>query len=286
MSNQELKQKIDQLKGSKSEEDRKACIPLLKEFLEMNPNDPVTWYDLAGCFDFCGLEKDAEPCYRKTYELGWQLLPKSEQAGFFVGFGSTLRNNLKFSESENILADAVANFPNYPALKCFLAFTLYSNGKFQEASKTLFLSTLEMPEKTFAGYEGAIKWYVENLSSHPPVTKLNSIIFHTSNLTSLRDFYENHFGLKVGTFEKNGQPVPDCSESYVNYQMNGMLLCFEQEDGRCDLGTVVLNVESLPEFKERLTTSKIPVSGDVNKWLKVKDPDGRTIILEAEWSKR
>lgn len=171
MMNQELVQKINKLKDSKSEEDRKICIPLLQEFLKENPNDPVAWYDLAGCFDFCGFEKEAEPCYWKTYEIGWQKLPISEQAGFFVGFGSTLRNNLKFSESERVLKDAIVHFPTYPALKCFLAFTLYSDGKFQEASKILFQATLDMPEKSFDGYERAIKWYVDNLDTQPEVLK-------------------------------------------------------------------------------------------------------------------
>lgn len=166
-----MKEIIDQLKDSKSEDDRKACIPLLQEYLKENPGDATAWYDLAGCFDFCGFEKEAEPCYRKTYELGWKQLPQREQASFFVGFGSTLRNNLNLSESETILKDAIANFPGYPALKCFLAFTLYSKGQFQEASQILFQSTLEMPEKAFDGYEKAIKWYVENLDAHPKVVE-------------------------------------------------------------------------------------------------------------------
>ncbi len=168
---EDIRNTIDRLKDSKSEEDRKTCIPLLQKYLTAHPDDPVAWYDLAGCFDFCGFEKEAEPCYWKTYELGWQKLPTSEQASFFVGFGSTLRNNLKFSESENVLREAIQNFPKYPALKCFLAFSLYSSGQFQEASQVLFQSTLDMPEKSFDGYERAIKWYVDNLDSYPEVVK-------------------------------------------------------------------------------------------------------------------
>jgi len=161
------KELIDQLKDSSSEEDRKKCIPLLQEYLKEHSQDAVAWYELACCFDFLGFEKEAEPCYGKTYELGWQQLPATEQAGFFVGFGSTLRNNLDFVRSEKILTDAIVHFPNYPALKVFLAFTLHSQGKFRKASEALFTSTVEMPEKAYDGYERAIKWYVENLSTHP-----------------------------------------------------------------------------------------------------------------------
>lgn len=158
---------IDQLKDSKSEDDCKKCIPLLQEYLKDNPQDAVAWYDLAGCFDFCGFEKDAEPCYWKTYEIGWQALPSHEQAGFFVGFGSTLRNNLDLANSEKILREGILNYPQYPALKVFLAFTLHTQGKLQEATQELFNSALQMPEKSFDGYERAIKWYVDNLHNHP-----------------------------------------------------------------------------------------------------------------------
>ena len=164
--NQELKNKIEQLKDSKSEEDRKSCIPLLQEYLATVPNDATSWYDLACCYDFCGFEKEAEPCYWKTYEIGWKQLPETEQYSFFVGFGSTLRNNLKFADSEKVLRDAIIHFPKYPALKVFLAFTLYSIGKFKESSQILFQSTLEMPSQSFDGYEKAILWYVENLETH------------------------------------------------------------------------------------------------------------------------
>lgn len=163
----DMKSLIDQLKDSKSEADRKKCIPLLQDYLKENPQDAVAWYDLAGCFDFCGFEKEAEPCYWKTYEIGWKYLPSHEQGGFFVGFGSTLRNNFDFVNSERILKEGIAAFPNYPALKVFLAFTLHTQGRLHEATKSLLTATLEMPEKAFDGYEKAIKWYTENLETHP-----------------------------------------------------------------------------------------------------------------------
>lgn len=165
--NSEIQTRINLLKDSKSEQDRKECIPLLQQFLKESPTDVVAWYDLAGCFDFCGLETEAEPCYWKTYELGWKQLPASEQMGFFVGFGSTLRNNLKFSESEKILKEAIAHFPDYPALRAFLAFTQYSKGQHKESTETLFQTLTQMPASNFDGYDRAIKWYVENLHTYP-----------------------------------------------------------------------------------------------------------------------
>lgn len=157
------KELIDSLKDSKSEDDRRQCIPLLKKYLEQNSQDAVAWYDLAGCHDFIGEEKEAEPCYQKTFDLGYEKLPLNEQPGFFLGFGSTLRNNGKFEESKNIFKKAIAAFPDYPALKVFLAFTLYSMGEFKESSQSLFSSISQLEGKNFDGYERAIKWYAENL---------------------------------------------------------------------------------------------------------------------------
>lgn len=156
---------IDSLKDSKSEEDRKKCIPLLKEYLRENPNNAVAWYDLAGCHDFIGEELEAEPCYRKTLELGYENLPLPEQPGFFVGFGSTLRNNKKLQDSKEVLEKGIKAFPDYPALKVFLAFTLHSLGEYRKASEVLLLTVGNLENKNFDGYERAIKWYSENLES-------------------------------------------------------------------------------------------------------------------------
>ena len=164
----DIKLRIDELKNSKAEQDRRECIPLLEHYLKSHPDDVQSWYDLAGCFDYCGLEKEAEPCYWKTYELGWKKLPAQEQPGFFVGFGSTLRNNLKLDQSEMVLKVALEHFPTYPALKAFLALTQYSKGQFQECAQTLFAAQAEMPANAYDGYENAIKWYVENLETYPP----------------------------------------------------------------------------------------------------------------------
>lgn len=164
------KQLIAKLKDSKSEDERRKCIPLLQEYLRANPNDAVAWYDLAGCFDFIGSEIEAEPCYRKTFELGYENLPEKDRAGFFVGYGSTLRNNLKLSESREVLQRAAGNFANYPALDIFLAFTLYTQGRFREAARKLFAAVCKIEGQPFDGYERAIKWYAENLENHPLAT--------------------------------------------------------------------------------------------------------------------
>jgi ribosomal-protein-alanine N-acetyltransferase len=201
----ETKQQIDSLKDSKSEEDRKKCIPLLQQYLQKHSDDAIAWYDLAGCFDFIGAEIEAEPCYKKAYDLGYEKLPEKEQAGFFVGYGSTLRNNLKFSESSEILQKSIEAFPNYPALDVFLAFTLYTQGKFKQAAETLFGAIIKIEGKPFDGYEKAIKWYCENLQTHPvsvgpPVIETERLIIRPLTDADVESVFEYCSNPEVAKF--------------------------------------------------------------------------------------
>ena len=157
-----LKTKTRKFKIIKTAADRRALIVLLREHLEVNRKDTNSWYDLACCYDWLGREKEAEPCYVEVYKH-WRAIPKKEQAGFFVGFGSTLRNNKKLKKSEAVLREGARRFPDFPALKIFLALTLYTKKDFKNAALTLFKFCLEMPDKTYAGYEKAIKYYINVL---------------------------------------------------------------------------------------------------------------------------
>lgn len=162
---------LKRLRHSKDENDRKKAIELLEDYLEENPKSAEAWYAKAGCHDFIGEEKEAEPCYQQVYNIGWKNLSIYEQKSFFVGFGSTLRNNLQFEKSAQVLKEAIGHFPDYPALKAFLAFTYYSMKEDREASRILFRALLEAQKHGFDGYEKAISWYTENLDVHPEVRK-------------------------------------------------------------------------------------------------------------------
>jgi ribosomal-protein-alanine N-acetyltransferase len=183
-----MKEQIETLRRSKSEADRRKCISLLSTYLESHPEDAKAWYDKASCHDFLGEEREAEPCYRQCFEIGWRQLPKEEQRSFFVGFGSTLRNNLNFSESISVLKSAAQAFPDYPALKIFLALSYYSHREDRLCAKALFSSCLESVEKGFDGYERAIKQYVDSLDTFPEsrdrsdVEKVNQPRLETSRL--------------------------------------------------------------------------------------------------------
>jgi [ribosomal protein S5]-alanine N-acetyltransferase len=217
------KEKINILKNSKSEDERRQCIPLLKEYLSKSQDDAEAWYDLAGCYDFIGDEVSAEPCYKKTYELGVDKISAEERARFFVGFGSTLRNNLKFGESSQVLKSSLETFPKYPALDIFLAFTIYSDGKYKSASEHLFKAISKIDQKVFDGYERAINWYVENLESHPPhidpeKIETESLILRpiqNEDLSSIFEYCANPEVSKYTTWEAH-KNLED-SKKFVSY---------------------------------------------------------------------
>lgn len=162
-----MKADIEKLRKSKEDDDRRSCLALLDAYLGEHPTDAQAWYDKAGCHDFLGEEVEAEPCYRKCYDLGWWLLPDDEQPRFFVGYGSTLRNNLKFAESIRVLEEATRSFPGYPALWVFLALSYCSSGKDPKATRALLKNILSISQKGLDGFERAIEWYAEHLDEHP-----------------------------------------------------------------------------------------------------------------------
>lgn len=110
--------------------------------------------------------------------------------------------------------------------------------------------------------------------------KLNSVIFHTSKLSDLRDFYEGKLNLPTGTFVKENATVPDYSDSYVNYYLDGGLLCFETDTTRTDIGTVVLNVKDFEGFRTRVEKAGIKILSGTKDYFKIKDPEGRSLIIE------
>ena len=90
-------------------------------------------------------------------------MPLNEQMLFFVGYGSTLRNNKKFGDSQRILREGITKFPEHVALKIFLGFTLYAAGEHKEASKTLLTMAGQLPSDIVDGYGRAIGWNSKQL---------------------------------------------------------------------------------------------------------------------------
>jgi hypothetical protein len=103
-----------------------------------------------------GLEAEAIPHYERAIAAGLddELLAKA-----MLGLGSSLRNVDRIDESVTVLEDAVARFPDDQSLPVFLAFSLWSAGRGDEA---LALLARRLGDGT--GYERAIGEYADDIA--------------------------------------------------------------------------------------------------------------------------
>src|SRR5688500_11921907 len=109
---------------------------------------------------------------------------------------------------------------------------------------------------------------------------LDSLVLATDDLAAVRAFYRDALGFRVGTFEKDGKTVPDESDTYVNFDCDGMLLGFEL-GGAPQLATIVVKVESLESTLSDLAAKGIAPERTKPSFAVIRDPEGREIILQA-----
>lgn len=114
--------------------------------------------------DRFGSEEDAVV----HYDLAWSMaakIPSDERRGFFVGYGSTLRNVGRLAESQNILTAAIGEFPNDRALKAFLALSQLDAGSSALAVATLLDALVSLADSApdLALYARALSHYRDEL---------------------------------------------------------------------------------------------------------------------------
>jgi tetratricopeptide (TPR) repeat protein len=114
--------------------------------------------------DRFGTEEDAVV----HYDLVWGMrsnIPFRDRAGFFVGYGSTLRNVGRFAESLEILGSAVNEFPNDRSLQAFLALSQLDSGKPAAAVAPLLDALISMADRApdIAAYCRALGHYRDEL---------------------------------------------------------------------------------------------------------------------------
>lgn len=141
-------------------------LSLLKRETEKDSNNPEVWFHYASAYDFLGREEEAIEHYQKVTELGVEKLQGELQPQWYLQFGSTLRNVNKLDESRHILQEGIKKFPNYAAMKVFLALTEYSSGNTKEAAKlALQATTYHEEDNSLKLYQRAIKNYVSALKN-------------------------------------------------------------------------------------------------------------------------
>jgi tetratricopeptide (TPR) repeat protein len=110
--------------------------------------------------DSAGREDEAVRHYREAFELGVEDddLPEA-----LVGFGSTLRNVGELEESERVLREAVTRFPDYAALRFFLALTRWHAGDGAGALRELVEALFRADAPGMRRYERSIRAYAAEL---------------------------------------------------------------------------------------------------------------------------
>ncbi len=100
----------------------------------------------------------------KHYDRAWQLgVPEELRKKFLVGYGSTLRNVGRADDAVTILAEAVAAYPDYPALQAFLALALFSTGHPRAALAAMLGVVLDVAPERLDGYDRALTEYHQEL---------------------------------------------------------------------------------------------------------------------------
>jgi tetratricopeptide (TPR) repeat protein len=110
----------------------------------------------AFAYDREGFEAEAIPHYERAIAAG---LDDEQLVKAMLGLGSSLRNVDRFDESITVLEDAVRRFPDHQGLPVFLAFSLWSAGRGNDA-----LALLARRLGDGSGYERAIGEYADDIA--------------------------------------------------------------------------------------------------------------------------
>jgi len=136
-------------------------LPAARALVLEAPQNVRAQIEAAYANDRAGDERTAILHYEAAFRLG---VPEDERRHFLVGFGSTLRNVGRADDAVAILAQAVADDPEYPAFHAFLALALMSAGQARAALATMLGCALDAARPgSFDGYERALTAYHREL---------------------------------------------------------------------------------------------------------------------------
>lgn len=138
-----------------------ACQQLAR-LSDQHPRHAAVAARAAWSHDRLGLEEGAVPYYERALSNS-DGLSAADRHGCFVGLGSTYRNVERYEASLATLRRGLAEFPDDPALRTFLALTLYSVGDARESVRTLLQVAATSADPQIQGYRPAIEYYADHL---------------------------------------------------------------------------------------------------------------------------
>ncbi|MEP6860949.1 MAG: tetratricopeptide repeat protein [Deltaproteobacteria bacterium] len=127
------------------------------------PTDVRAQMASAYACDRTDREHEAVTYYDTVYRMG---IPEDEKAGFLLGYGSTLRNVGRMDEALEVLREASRLFPEDAAVLAFLAISLHSARRNDEAMATMIRAALMAArENGFGRFARALREYEEELAA-------------------------------------------------------------------------------------------------------------------------
>jgi predicted Zn-dependent protease len=126
-----------------------------------HPDDVEAQIEAAYGHDRAGFERDAIRFYEAAQRLG---VPADMRRSFCVGFGSTLRNVGRADDAVAVLAQAIADDPDYPPFHAFLALALLAAGHAPAALAAMLGCALDVARPgAFGRYDRALAEYHREL---------------------------------------------------------------------------------------------------------------------------
>ena len=116
-------------------------------------------FEAASARDFAGLESEAEPLYRRAWELG---IAEPVRGQLVIQLASTLRNLGRYTEALDLLRAQFADVPEHPlapAAEAFAALTLIDLDAPREAA----IVALTALARTLPQYGNAVGRYTAEL---------------------------------------------------------------------------------------------------------------------------
>jgi tetratricopeptide (TPR) repeat protein len=124
-----------------------------------DPVDATELYERGGEHDSAGREEQAIPLYQQALAAG---LTGEVRARCLLQLGSSLRNVGRIDEAVALLQDARREFPEFRALRAFLALALHSAGRDREALRELLETIADEGE-----YERSLRAYAAEVTAVP-----------------------------------------------------------------------------------------------------------------------
>ncbi|WP_411345981.1 tetratricopeptide repeat protein [Paenibacillus sp. WLX1005] len=161
MMNLTLEQSIQYAAELRSSGQAEQAKTALEQLLQQYPQQPDVLYQLAWTCDNLGLERQAVPYYEQALQHG---LTGEDRPDAMLGLGSTYRTLGRYEDSQQLLEQAIAQYPERRELQVFYAMTLYNLDKSADAIGILLEQlAATTSDAGIAQYGKALRFYADKL---------------------------------------------------------------------------------------------------------------------------